>query len=53
MSGHNLTDDSFDREYVFAHASFGNQAIPRSKQYKLIQKRNGKSLFFDLKTMEN
>ena len=50
MSGHNLTDDSFDREYVFAHASFGNQAMARSKQYKLIQKRNGKSLFFDLKT---
>lgn len=49
MSGHNLTDNSFHREYIFAHNRLGAQTMARSKQYKLIQNRNGKSLFFDLK----
>ncbi len=50
MSGQNLTDNSFSREYIFAHAWFGDQAMARSKKYKLIQKRNGESLFFKLET---
>lgn len=50
MSGHNLSDSTFNREYVFAHGWLGNQAMARSKQYKLIQKRIGESLFFNLET---
>lgn len=50
MSGHNLTDNLFSREYVFAHGWLGNQAMARSEHYKLIRKRNGKSLFFNLET---
>jgi arylsulfatase A-like enzyme len=48
MSGYDLRDDSFDREYLFGHAWFGNQAMARSKRYKLVHDRNGESLFFDL-----
>ncbi|MCP3928029.1 MAG: sulfatase-like hydrolase/transferase [Bacteroidetes bacterium] len=53
MSGHSLNDNSFDREYVFAHNWLGAQAMARSKQYKLIQKREGKSLFFNLEADPN
>ena len=50
MSGHPLTDSLFSREYVYADGWLGDQAMARSKQYKLIRKRNGKSLFFNLET---
>jgi arylsulfatase A-like enzyme len=50
MSGHDLTDNSFNREYIYAHAWFGDQAMARSKKYKLILKRTGESLFFNLET---
>ncbi len=50
MSGQDLMDNSHSREYVFAHNWLGAQAMARSKKYKLIQNRNGKSLFFDLET---
>jgi len=50
MSGHDLTDSSFSREYVFAEGWLGNQTMARSKNFKLILKRNGKSLFFNLET---
>lgn len=50
MTGHDLTEASISREYVFAHNWLGAQAMIRSKQYKLIQNRKGKSLFFDLNT---
>ena len=50
MSGHDLTDNSFNREYIYAHAWFGDQAMARSKKYKFILKRNGESLFFNLET---
>jgi arylsulfatase len=50
MSGHELTDNSFNREYIYAHGWYGNQAMARSKQYKLIVNRNGESLFFNLET---
>jgi arylsulfatase A-like enzyme len=49
MTGHDLTEASISREYVFAHNWLGAQAMARSKNYKLIQNRKGKSLFFDLK----
>ena len=48
MSGHNLTDRSFSREYIFADGWLGNQAVARSKKFKLIRRSNGKSLFFNL-----
>lgn len=48
MSGHDLADDSFSREYVFAHANMGGQTMARSRQYKLILNRNGQSLFFNI-----
>ncbi len=48
MTGHDLTDNTFNREYVFAHNWLGKQAMARSKKYKLIRNREGKSLFFDL-----
>jgi arylsulfatase A-like enzyme len=50
MSGRDLTDNSFSREYVFAEGWLGSQAMARSKYFKLIRKRNGKSLFFNLET---
>jgi arylsulfatase A-like enzyme len=50
MSGHALTDNYFNREYVFAENRLGAQAMVRSKRYKLIQSRGGRSLFFDLQT---
>jgi len=48
MSGYNLSNDSNSREYIFGHAWLGSQAMARSKRYKLIAKRDGESLFFDL-----
>ncbi len=48
MSGHDLTESSFSRDYVFAHNSLGAQTMVRSEQYKLIRNRKGKSLFFNL-----
>ena len=48
MSGANLNDNSFSRDYVYAHDWLGSQAMARSKQYKLIVKGNGESLFFNL-----
>jgi len=48
MTGQSLKDASFSREYVFAHNWLGAQGMARSHQYKLIQNRKGKSLFFDL-----
>ena len=50
MSGRNLTDSSFNREYVCAEGWMGNQTMARSKKFKLIRKRDGKSLFFNLET---
>jgi len=50
MSGYNLSNDSICREYIFGHAWLGDQAMARSKRYKLIRKRNGESLFFDLES---
>ncbi len=43
MSGYNLTNDSICREYIFGHAWLGDQAMARSKKYKLIQKRNNRA----------
>jgi len=48
MSGHNLNDNSLNKEFIFAHAWLSDQAMARSKRYKLILKRKGESLFFDL-----
>ena len=38
MSGQDLTDNSSNREYVFAHSWLGSQAMCRSKKFKLIKK---------------
>ena len=48
MSGYDLTDSSFSRKYVCADGWLGSQAMARSKKFKLIRKRNGKSLFYNL-----
>lgn len=48
MSGQNLVDRSIKREYIFAHGWLGAQAMARSDRYKLILKRDGESLFFNL-----
>lgn len=48
MTGNDLTEGSFKRDYVFAHYWLGEQAMARSEQFKLIWNRKGKSLFFDL-----
>ena len=50
MTGNNLTDSSFSREYVFADGWLGNQAMARSTKFKLIRRSNGESLFFNLET---
>lgn len=50
MSGNNLTNSSLNREFIHAHGWLGSQSMSRSKKFKLIQKRNGQSLFFNLET---
>lgn len=48
MSGYNLTNNVLDREFIHAHGWLGSQSMSRSKKFKLIKKKNGKSLFFNL-----